>query len=71
MTNPRELLRPYVSAKFAAFVQIFAYNLDGVEFELAKMIAEILRLEWAPKIVARVMFTIGMRHRNLFKKTVH
>ena len=67
-TEPREVLRPYVSARFAGFVQVYAFHLDDVESELAKVIAEILRLGWSPKQLANVMFTVGMKHRNHFKK---
>ena len=67
LTLPREVLRPIVACRFAIFDQVFAYDLCGIEDELACMLSEFLRLDWTPRDLSRVMFSVGRTKRIMFK----
>jgi len=81
LSNPAEILRPFMSSKFAMFNQVFAFEVERVSEPLAvllgevlrmgwppKMVTNTLRMGWPPKIVTNTMMSVGQNVRNPFRK---
>ena len=67
-TKTRDMLRPFLASKFAAFWQIYAYDVSLLREPLAILLSEIMREGWPPKQVAKCMMTVGLNVRCPFKK---
>mmetsp|Transcript_22688 Transcript_22688/g.63031 ORF Transcript_22688/g.63031 Transcript_22688/m.63031 type:complete len:149 (-) Transcript_22688:66-512(-) len=68
LSNPAEILRPFMSSKFAMFNQVFAFEVERVSEPLAVLLGEVLRMGWPPKIVTNTMMSVGQNVRNPFRK---
>ena len=67
ITVPRCVVGPYINCKFAAFDQIYGSDLDGADYSTALRMSELLQLDWPPRIIARLMITIGKYSHTRFE----
>lgn len=71
ITDPREMLRPFLAAKFACYNKLYGRTYDGsdIDHELAIMLSEILRAEWPPKVLAKPCFVLALQLTMILKNS--